>query len=342
MIRQPLARLLALTVLLTQFAVVVPAPAQVPSPHAIEIPSWFTPTFLDFREDIAEAARQGKRLMVYFGQDGCPYCKQLMVVNFAQKDIVAKTRKNFVAVDVNIWGDREVTWLDGRTFSEKAFAAFLKVQFTPTILFFDEKGQIAARLNGYYPPHRFDAALDYVAGKKESQLNFAEYMKAVTNESASPTLHDEPFFMAPPLDLTRRAGSKPLAVVFETPYCASCDEMHREGLKRPEMREQLAHFDVARVPLGSPQPLVTPGGQQAAGETWARELKVAYAPSIVFFDERGAEVFRTEAYVRPFHLIGSFEYVSTGAYRTEPLFQRFLQQKSERMREEGKTVDLWK
>lgn len=342
MIRQSLARFLALSALVGQFLSGMPALAQVPSPRAIEIPPWFAQTFLDFREDIADATRQGKRLMVYFGQDGCPYCKQLMVVNFAQQDIVEKARSNFVALDINIWGDREVTWLDGKTFTEKTFAAFLNVQFTPTILFFDERGQVVARLNGYYPPHRFDAALDYVAGKKESQSSFAEHMKTVMNESASPTLHDEPFFMAPPLDLTRRAGSKPLAVVFETPHCASCDEMHREGFKRPEMRAQLSRFDVARVPLGSPQPLVIPGGEQVSAEVWAHELKITYVPSIVFFDAQGAEVFRTEAYVRPFHLIGSFEYVSSGAYRTEPLFQRFLQEKSERLREQGKTVDLWK
>ena len=43
-----------------------------PSPYAIDIPPWFASTFLDFREDVADAAREGKRLLVYFGQDGCP------------------------------------------------------------------------------------------------------------------------------------------------------------------------------------------------------------------------------------------------------------------------------
>jgi len=59
-----------------------------PSPHAIDVPSWFKTSFLDFREDIAEAAKSRKRLMVYFGQDGCPYCRVLMCVKFSQKDIV--------------------------------------------------------------------------------------------------------------------------------------------------------------------------------------------------------------------------------------------------------------
>ena len=81
--------------------------AQDVAPHAIEIPPWFAETFLDFREDIRDAARGGRRLMVYFGQDGCPYCKEFMVTNFSQRTIVEKSRKHFVAIALNLWGDRE-------------------------------------------------------------------------------------------------------------------------------------------------------------------------------------------------------------------------------------------
>src|SRR5436309_1817133 len=132
------------------------APAQDVAPHAIDIPSWFAGTFLDFREDIADAAKEHKRLLVYFGQDGCPYCKRLMVTNFAQRAIVDKARRHFVAIALNMWGDREVTWIDGMVITEKALARKLEVQFTPTILFFDEKGKVVARLNGYYPPAQFE------------------------------------------------------------------------------------------------------------------------------------------------------------------------------------------
>ena len=139
------------------------ARAQDASPQAIDHPSWFSETFLDLREDVGDAAKEGKRLMLYFEQDGCPYCRAMMETNFTQPKIVEKTRRHFVSVALNIWGDREVTGLDGRTVSEKEFTRTMRVQFTPTLLFFDEKGSVVARLNGYYPPHRFEAALDYVA-----------------------------------------------------------------------------------------------------------------------------------------------------------------------------------
>ena len=81
--------------------------------RAQEQPEWFAESFLDIREDAAEAAKDGKRLMLYFMQDGCPYCKQLVSVNWRQPHIVEKTRRNFMPVAINIWGDREVTAADG-------------------------------------------------------------------------------------------------------------------------------------------------------------------------------------------------------------------------------------
>ena len=136
---------------------------------AQEPPAWFTESLLDLREDVAEAAAQKKRVLLYFGQDGCPHCKRLMEVNFRQADIVRKAQQHFVALALNIWGDREVTWTDGTVATEKRLAARLKVQFTPTILFLDERGNVALRLNGYYEPPEFERALDRAAGAAPSR-----------------------------------------------------------------------------------------------------------------------------------------------------------------------------
>ena len=312
-------------------------------PHAIDIPPWFRETFLDFREDVREAAQDGKRLLVYFGQDGCPYCRELMRVNFSQKELADKTRRHFNAVAINIWGDREVTWMDGKVMTEKAFAGFLKVQFTPTLLFFDEKGRVALRVNGYYPPHRLHAALDYVAGRHESRTAFADYLQKNTREAASGRLNDQPFFLKPPLNLDRKPGAtvRPLAVLFEQKQCAACDELHRTGFKEPSVQSLITRFDVARLELFGAEELVTPLGKPTTAELWARELKVAYTPTIVFFDSNGREAFRVEAYLRPFHLASSLDYVASGAYRSEPSFQRYVQARAERIRAAGGRADLW-
>ena len=231
---------------------------------AQDTPAWFADSLLFIKEDAADAAKEGKRVMLYFGQDGCPYCKQLIEVNFRQARIVDKMRKGFVAIALNIWGDREVHWdqsgTSGRALTEKQLAPALKVQFTPTLLFLDEKGDVALRVNGYLPPERFEAALDYVSARMEGKLAFADYKPA--HPKASETLNQQAFFLKPPYDLRRKPGARPLAVLFETPHCAGCDELHREAFKRKEVLSRLGKFDVVRISSFSSDTLIAPGGQQ--------------------------------------------------------------------------------
>lgn len=337
-----LAAFLRCTLLALALGAAGTAAAQHAAPRAIDIPPWFAQTFLDFREDVADAGRENKRLLVYFGQDGCPYCKLLMQTTFAETRIVDKTRRHFVPVALNLWGDRDVTWVDGRRMSEKELARRLGVQFTPTLLFFNEQAEVVLRLNGYQPPHRMDATLDYVAAKLETKQPYADYMLGAVKEAASPKLAEEPIFLKPPYMLQRRDSGKPLLVLFERTHCASCDELHREGLRRKEVAALLPKFDVARFEPRDGTDLVTPDGRRLSVAAWARELAIHYAPTLVFFDTSGREVFRVEAYLRPFHFAAALDYVATGGYRKEPSFQRYLQARSDAMRRRGKEVDLWK
>lgn len=303
------------------------------------IPSWFKTSFLNLKEDAAEAGAGGKRLLVYFGQEGCPYCAALFNTNFSQPAITAYTRKHFDAIDINMWGDRSVTDFAGETLGEKEFAAKHKVWFTPTILFFDDSGKQVLRLNGYYPPRQFLAALQYVAEKREGTEPFAAYLTRVAPRAAGATpLHKEPFFEAPPYDL--RAGRKPVVVFFEQKDCLGCDELHRDILKQPQTRTQLKRLRAIQLDRWSDTPVVTPTGKRLPAREWADRLNVAYVPTAVFFDQ-GQEVMRIEAMLKTFHVQSVMDYVASGAYRSEPSFQRYIQQRADRLREQGVVVDLW-
>ena len=310
--------------------------AYAPSPHAIDVPAWFTESFLDFREDIPDAAKQGKRLMVYFGQDGCPYCKALMKVNFGNAQIVAMTRRHFVAIALNIWGDREVTWIDGRRMTEKALATTLRVQYTPTLLFFDEEGRIALRLNGYVPPERFRIALDYVAGRLEKQQPYTAYLAARTGAGAAPVAGG-----VADLAGELKRGGKPLAVRFSQAGCAECEEM-RKAFERDDVKGLAERFSVVEIDLAGARPVVTPSGERTTEGAWARKLGLTYVPSLVFFAADGREAFRAEGYLRAFHLASALDYVGSGAFREEPSFQRYIQKRADAQRARGGSVDLWK
>ncbi len=307
-----------------------------------EQPAWFKQSFLDLREDVAEAAAAGKRVLLYFHQDGCPYCARLIRENFGDPRLADKTRRHFDVIAINIWGDREVTDLEGRETTEKAFARSLGVQYTPTLIFLDEQGRPVARLNGYYPPDKFEIVLDYVAGHHEKEQSLADYYRARTAAKRKARLPRESFFMTPPLRLDKRPPGKHLAVLFEEPGCAACRELHQDHFHRPEVLRALANLDVAQVDPNADTPLVTPDGRRTTMADWARALEVQYLPGWVFFDDQGREVFRTDAWLRPFHLSGVLDYVATGAYRWQPSFQRFLRHRSDVLRSGGVEVDLMK
>src|SRR3954468_23713682 len=251
---------------------------------AQEAPDWFAQSLLHLPDDVADAAREGKRVMLYFGQPGCPYCKQLMEVNFRQRPIAERMQKEFVALELSIFGDRELTWTDGRETTEKKLAAQLKVQYTPTLIFLDERGAVAHRVNGYYPPARFLAALDQAWGRAPLPPVGAGKADMV----------DEPFLL-PLQDLRRK---KPLVVLFETPYCAECEELHASAFRHPAVRAELDKYDVVRLALSGADVITTPAGRQAKVADWARSLKIDYVPTIVLFDAQGKERLRMEAYFR--------------------------------------------
>ncbi len=305
---------------------------------------WFKESFLYIAEDIAEAKKSNRRLMLYFYQDGCPYCIKLLRDNFGQKAIADKTRKHFDVIALNLWGDREVTDLAGKAMPEKEFAKAMKVQFTPTLIMLDEQGNVALRLNGYLQPHKFEAAVDFVGQRLEKKQNFADYLAKHAREPASAKLNDEPWLMPAPLKLadTRKRNGKPMIVLFEQKECAACDEMHLEAFPRPEVTELLGKFDVARVDMASRDPVQAPNGKTLPGRDWARGIGVFYTPSFVFFDTAGKEVFRVEGYLRPFHLSSALDYVASGAYRDQPEFQRFIEARAAARRTKGERVELMK
>jgi thioredoxin-related protein len=312
------------------------------NPGYHEQPSWFKLSFLDMREDVREATAANKRVLLYFYQDGCPYCKKLLEDNFGQREIAEKTRKHFDVIAINMWGDKEVVGFDGQQTTEKKFAARLRVMFTPTLLFLDEKGNVVLRVNGYYFPAKFNAALDFVANKMEAKTSFRDYYAKVAPVPAQGKLHEEPYMLKPPYDLTSKAreNSKPLLVLFEQKQCKPCDELHSDILKRRESRKQLDKFDVVLLDRWSKTPVVTPLGTTTTAAQWAVDLDIEYAPSLVFFDTSGNEVFRTEAYLKAFHIQGAMAYVDSGAYRKQPNFQRFLQGRREELENQGVKVDL--
>jgi len=312
------------------------------NPGYHEKPSWFKQSFLDIQEDINEASESSKRLMLYFYQDGCPYCAKLLKDNFGNTEISEKTQQYFDVVAINMWGDKETTDLDGQDSTEKQLAEKLRVQYTPTLLFFNEEGKVVSRLDGYYAPAKFNVVVDYVGNKQESKMTLQSYYQSQIKSLKEGKVQHIAGSLSSPYKLKsdRVDSYRPLVVFFEEGSCAQCDELHNDILKRESVSKELTNFDVAVVNRWSNDLIETPNGDKMPIVEWARKIGVKHSPSMVFFDTDGVEVFRTDAFLKTFHTVGAMDYVSTQSYKKQPNFQRYLKYKTDALHARGFKVDL--
>lgn len=100
--------------------------------------SWYEQSFLNLKDDYADAEAAGKRFAVVFEQRGCMYCTKMHTEVLAQKYINDYVRENFRVLQIDMWGSREVTDFDGTKLPEKKLAERWGVMFTPTVVFFKD------------------------------------------------------------------------------------------------------------------------------------------------------------------------------------------------------------
>lgn len=300
------------------------------APRTREIlhPHWFETSFLDLGQDLEEAVAAGKKgLMVYFGQENCAYCEALMEINFKTPDIVRYTREHFNVVALDIWGSRAVTTIEGATVTEQQFSIAQQTNFTPSIIFYDATGRQAFKMRGYYPPYKFRAALEYIADDHYQAEGFAEYLERADPPPrfSEDDLNEQDFFQPPPyaLDRSRFPAVHPLVVFFEQSQCHACDVLHTEPLAQAQAKDLLNLVEAVQLDMWADTPVITPAGRRTTAREWARDLGIFYAPTLLFFDERGAEIIRIDSVVRLYRLSRVLEYVIARGYETGLNYQQW-------------------
>ncbi|MBU2982801.1 thioredoxin family protein [Lentibacter algarum] len=126
------------TLLLT-FSLALPLFAATMGDDGLHKTPWMRDTFKDLREDLAEANDEGKRLAIIIEQRGCIYCKKMHEEVFPDPEVAAYIKENFFFVQINMFGDVEVTDFDGQTLPEKEMVQKWGALFTPMILYFPQE-----------------------------------------------------------------------------------------------------------------------------------------------------------------------------------------------------------
>jgi thioredoxin-related protein len=162
-----------------------PALAEVPlGDDGLHKPDWLQETFLDLTEDLAEANAEGKRMMLIVEQLGCIYCTKMHEKIFPDPAIDAIIRESFYVVQINMYGDLEVTDFDGTVLSEKDMVRHWNLIFTPTMIFLPEQasadetavGNAVAVMPGAFERNTTLAMFSWIRDSAyETEPNFQRY-----------------------------------------------------------------------------------------------------------------------------------------------------------------------
>ncbi|MDE9449117.1 thioredoxin family protein [Aliiroseovarius sp. Z3] len=180
-------RVLALCLGILAYVAGLPVAAAELGDDGLHKQPWFTDSFLEMADDLAEAGAEGKDLLILIEQQGCPYCRELHEVNFARQQIVDYLQENFMVVQLNMFGAREVVDFDGEALEERDLTVKWGVNFTPTVVIFPSdasdtssaRAAEAFRMPGYFKPFHFLKSLEYVTSDAYQSQVFQRYLQDV-------------------------------------------------------------------------------------------------------------------------------------------------------------------
>ncbi|WP_299105191.1 thioredoxin fold domain-containing protein [uncultured Winogradskyella sp.] len=143
--------------------------------------------------------KEPKKIFMDVYTNWCGPCKMLDKNTFHNKDVAAYVNEHFYAVKFNAEGNEEITYKDN-TYTNpnydasKAnsrngaheFSRYLQIKAYPTMVFFDEEGNVIAPIQGYLKPQQLELYLKIFETDKYKEMTtqeqFSEYVKSFEAE----------------------------------------------------------------------------------------------------------------------------------------------------------------
>ena len=304
------------------------------SPHSM--PEWFKQSFMDINEDVEEATEENKQLMMFMTLKFCPYCTKMLNDSFV-KDAKLQPfiQNNFDVIGVDIRGNKEITLADDTTLTEMEYAKYLNIQITPTILIFDEDGEIVVKVNGYRSAENFKNILDFAKNKEYKKMTLTEYLAKVKNKTLYTLQKNKTFKKL--TDLSTIDG--PLAVLFEDNSCTQCDYLHNTTLKNKDVIKEMAKYTVVRYDADSTEKIITPDGKITTPKSWASDLLLDYRPGILLFNDKKEQA-RVDSLLYSFHFKELFRFVSKKEYLNYKSYLDYLKPRQTEILNQGIDIDI--
>ena len=249
---------------------------------------FFAQTFGDLPEELEDARRAGKLgLVLFFEQEGCPYCERMMKSILNQPAVQDWYRQRFVSLAVDISGDVELRDVDGVTLPSKIFAEHRLVKTTPTILFLDLSGaEVYRRVTMASGPEEFMLMGQYVADRRYVDTAWRDYAAEhpdVVNSATVPQV----------LDLREEgaaaaSGGVTLLLAVTREGCSYCAKLRTEILS-PMIRggEYAQKLRIREMMMEPDEPVVDFDGSTTSTAEVAARYGVRITPTVLLLNADG-------------------------------------------------------
>ncbi len=142
--------------------------------------------WMTMNEALEAQKENPKKIFMDVYTDWCGPCKLLDKNTFSNKQVAQYVNKHFYPVKFNAEGTEKVTYKDftytnpkykpgrkGRN-SQHLFAHALKITAYPSMVFFDEKGEVISPVAGYHTPSQLEIYLKMIANDDYKNLKTSE------------------------------------------------------------------------------------------------------------------------------------------------------------------------
>ncbi|WP_142785187.1 thioredoxin family protein [Changchengzhania lutea] len=147
--------------------------------------------WVSLEEALELQKKSPKKIMMDVYTNWCGPCKLLDRNTFQNKDVANYVNTHYYAVKFNGEGNESFTYKDNvfsnpnynpakanRRNSAHQFASYLRVNAYPTIIFFDEKGDVIVPLPGYRTPPQLELYLKMFKNDEHTSIDSQEKFNA--------------------------------------------------------------------------------------------------------------------------------------------------------------------
>lgn len=132
-----------------------------------------------YDEALKKAEKSGKRVLVYYGRQGCGFCEKTNKETFSDASVRKRFTAHYELAYVDSESDRRLTLPTGEQITELELGARMRALVTPIFVFLEPNGNEITRVPGFQSIADMSRYDDFVTSGAYRKQTANEYFKSL-------------------------------------------------------------------------------------------------------------------------------------------------------------------